>query len=93
MKAFNEETYLKDLDSLKSLKYINSANLNELCNECYSKLIAIIDENAPYKISSKEESKAKQKPWIAKGTIKSIKSKTIYYKKFVKTQSKFWYDR
>ena len=79
MKAFNEETYLKDLDSLKSLNY--------------SKLIAIIDENAPYKILSKKESKTKQKPWIAKGTIKSIKTKTIYYKKFVKTQSKFWYDR
>ena len=93
MKAFNEETYLKDLDSLKSLNYINSANLNELFNEFYSKLIAIIDENAPYKILSKKESKTKQKPWIAKGTIKSIKTKTIYYKKFVKTQSKFWYDR
>ena len=79
MKAFNEETYLKDLDSLKSLNYC--------------KLIAIIDENAPYKILSKKESKTKQKPWIAKGTIKSIKTKTIYYKKFVKTQSKFWYDR
>ena len=30
MKAFNEETYLKDLDSLKSLNYINFANANKL---------------------------------------------------------------
>ena len=32
MKAFNQETYLKDLDSLKSLNYINCANLNKLIN-------------------------------------------------------------
>ena len=66
MKAFKEETYLKDLDSLKSLNYINSANLSELCNEFYSKLIAIIDENAPHKISSKEESKTKQNHGLQK---------------------------
>ena len=30
MKAFNEETYLKGLDSLKSLNYINFANANKL---------------------------------------------------------------
>ena len=32
MKAFNQETYLKNLDSLKSLSYINCANVNKLIN-------------------------------------------------------------
>ena len=47
----------------------------------------------PYKTLSKQESKTKQKPWITKSIIKSIKTKNISYKKFVKTQSKFWFDR
>ena len=57
MKAFNEETYLNNLDSLKSLNYINFANVNKIYNEFHSKLIAVIDENAPYKTLSKQESK------------------------------------
>ena len=72
MKAFNEETYLEDLDSLKSLNYIDFANVNELYNEFHSKLIAVIDKNAPYKTLSKQESKTKQKPSITKSIIKSI---------------------
>ena len=57
MKAFKEETYLKNLDSLKSLNYKNFANVNKICNEFYSKLIAVIDKNGPYKTLSKQESK------------------------------------
>ena len=72
MKAFNEETYLEDLDSLKSLNYIDFANVNELYNEFHSKLIAVIDKNAPYKTLSKQESQTKQTPWITKSIIKSI---------------------
>ena len=49
MKAFNQETYFKDLDSLESLNYINFANVNELYNEFHSKLIAVTDKNTPYK--------------------------------------------
>ena len=93
MKAFNEETYLKDHDSLKSLKNIIFANVSELDNEFHSKMIAVIDTNAPYKTLSKQESKTKQKPWITESIINSIKTKDIYYKKFVKTRSQFWYDR
>ena len=43
MKAFNEETYLKDLHSLKSLKNIIFANVSKLDNEFHSKMIAVID--------------------------------------------------
>ena len=57
MKAFNEETYHKNLDSLKSLNYKNFANVNKICNEFHSKLIAVIDKNAPYKTLSIQESK------------------------------------
>ena len=45
------------------------------------------------KLYPNKNKKTKQKPWIRKSIIKSIKTKNIYYKKFLKTQSKFWYDR
>ena len=60
MKAFNQETYLKDLDSLKSLYYINFTNVNKLYNKFHHKLIAVIDKNDPYKTLSKQESKTKK---------------------------------
>ena len=41
MRGFNQETYLQDLDSLKSLNYINFAYVNKLYNEFCSKLIAV----------------------------------------------------
>ena len=67
MKAFNEETYHKNLDSLKSLNYKNFANVNKICNEFHSKLIAVIDKNAPYiKLCPNKNQKTKQKLWIRK---------------------------
>ena len=77
MKAFNEKTYLKDLDSLKWLNYINFASVNEIYKEFHSKLIAVRDKNASHKTLSKQESKTKQKSWIAKSIIKSSKTKNI----------------
>ena len=79
MKGFNQETYLKHLDSLKSVNYINFAYVNELYNEFHSKLMAVIGKSAPYKTLSKQESKNKQKPWITKIIIKSIKTRNVYY--------------
>ena len=55
MKIFNQETYLKDLDSLKSLHYINLVNVNELYNEYHNKLIEVIYKNTSYKTLSKQE--------------------------------------
>ena len=79
MKGFNQETYLKHLDSLKSVNYINFAYVNELYNEFHNKLMAVIGKSAPYKTLSKQESKNKQKPWITKIIIKSIKTRNVYY--------------
>ena len=59
MKAFNEKTYLKDLDSLKWLNFINSASVNKIYKEFHSKLIAVWDKNASHKTLSKQESQTK----------------------------------
>ena len=58
-----------------------------------NKLIEIIDSNAPYITLSKKQSKLRHKPWITLSILKSIKNKTLYYKKFMKTKNKFWFDR
>ena len=89
MKAFSQKTYLKDLDSLESLNYINFVNVNEPYNEVHDKLIAVIDKNASDKTLPKGKSKHKQKPLITKSDVNFIKTKSIYYKTFVKTQPKF----
>ena len=80
MKAFNEETYLKNLDSLKSLNYINFANANKLYNEFHSKLIAVIDENAPYKTLSKQESKLNKNCGLQKVSLSPSKQKRFIIK-------------
>ena len=61
MKAFNQETYINALHSLKSLNYINFPNVTKLYNESHIKLIAVIYKNALYKTLSKQESETKQK--------------------------------
>ena len=61
MKALTQKTYLKDLDLLESLYYINFANVNEPYNELHGELIAVIDKNTPDKILIKEEQKQNKK--------------------------------
>ena len=45
------------------------------------------------KLYPNKNKKTQQKPWIRKNIIKSINTKNFYYKKFLKTQLKLWYDR
>ena len=45
------------------------------------------------KLYPNKNKKTQQKPQIRKSIIKSIKTKNFYYKKFLKTQLKLWYDR
>ena len=62
-------------------------------NVFQNNLIEIIDSNALYITLSKKQSTLRHKPWITSSILKSIKNKTPYYKKFMKTKNKFWFDR
>ena len=42
---------------------------------------------------SKKETKLKQKPWISRAILTSIKIKHILYKKYLQKQDIFWYER
>ena len=55
------------------------------------KLISIIDKEAPYRTLSRKEQKLRLKPWITKSILNSINKKNGLYRKYIKTQSKFWY--
>lgn len=93
MKALTQKTYLKDLDLLESLYYINFANVNEPYNELHGELIAVIDKNTPDKTLIKGEQKQNKKTIDYQKFQKSIKTKSIYQKKIAKIQSKFLYGR
>ena len=58
-------------------------------NKFHEKYLQIIDKNIPYKILSKKETKLKQKPWISKATLTSIKIKHMLYKKYLQRQGVF----
>ena len=49
MKAFNEETFLENLNTLETLNFVNFPNVNELYNAFHNKLLAVIDKNALHK--------------------------------------------
>ena len=77
---------MKELGNLNFHLY---KDVNDMFNFFQNKLIDIIDSNAPYITLSKEQSKLRHKPWITSIILKSIKNKTLYYKKFMKTTINF----
>ena len=93
MKGFNQKTFIEDLNTFETLNFVNFPNVNELHNVFHSKLSAAIDKNVPYKALSKQQQQQKKlKPLSTKIIIKSIKTKNIYFEKFVKRHSEFWYS-
>ena len=93
MKNFDEEKYLQDLEELKHLDLMKYEYVNDMYNAFHDKYVQIIDNNAPYKTLSKKESKLRLKPWISRSILQSIKIKNNYYKKYIKKQESFWYER
>ena len=68
-------------------------DVNIMLDVFQNKLIEIIDSNDPYITLSKKQSKLRHKPWITSSILKSIKNKTPFYKKLMKTKNEFWFDR
>ena len=93
MKNFNQEKYLKDLKEIENLNLLKHKNADVMSNVCQDKLINIIDKHAPYRTLSRKEQKLRLKPWITKSILNSINKKNGLYRKYIKTQSKFWYCR
>ena len=61
-----------------------------IVNVYQDKLIDIIDKDAPYRTLSRKGQKLRLKPSITKSILNSINKKIGLYRKYIKTQSKFW---
>ena len=77
MQQFEKGKFLKDLEELKNLDLWQYKDCNVMYNKFHEKYLKITDENKPYKILSKKETKLKKKPWISKTILASVKIKSI----------------
>ena len=93
MKTFDKTKYLNDIKELDNLNIYQYKDVDKMYDVNQNKLIEVTDKNAPYITLSKKQSKLKLKPCITSSILKSIKIKKLYYKKFLKTKKKFWYNR
>ena len=93
MKNFNQEKYLEDLKEIENLNLLQYKNANVMFNVYQYKLINIIDKRAPSRVLSWKEQKLKLKPWITKSILNLSRKKNELYRKYIKTQSRFWYCR
>ena len=71
--------YKKDLEELKRLDIVKHKTVNEMLNSFHEKPLEIIDKNAPFRTLSKRERKLREKPWITKGILQSIRIKNNLY--------------
>ena len=91
MNSIEMENFLIDLqNSFLNWSCINST-VEEDFNRFNSTFELIIDEHAPKTTITRKQKKLRQKPWITKGLLKSIRHKNKLYKTFItnKTESSF----
>ena len=93
MKNFNKEQYLKYLENIKNLYVIQYKSTNDMYNVFHTAFLQVIDKKSPYKTLSKSERKVREKPWITKSILQSIKIKNKLYNKSIQKQDKFWSER
>ena len=88
---FSENDFLRDLQFI----YLDlQQGVNGLCSQFQEQMLRIFDIHAPMKTLSNREKRWKRKPWLTKGIQKAIRTKQMYYSKYIKSnKSKFWYHR
>ena len=59
----------------------------------YNKLSEVIDQHVPVKQLSKQNLKARSKPWITSGIRTYIQIKNGLFKKFLKTKSIYYHAK
>ena len=53
----------------------------------------IIDKIAPFRTLSKRDKKLREKSWITKGILQSIRIKNNLYNRYIRKHDQFWYHR
>ena len=92
MKNFKEEHFTNDLNTL-NVQSSEKVTTNEMFNSLHKNFLHTLNKHAPLKYLSKREKKIRQKPWLTKGILKSIKVKRKFLKHFKDTQNKDYYNK
>nr|XP_047126254.1 uncharacterized protein LOC124807829 [Hydra vulgaris] len=88
-KNFDEKKFLKNLKETDWLSINQQGNycVNNFTSKFLDTLRRLLDNHAPFKMSTKKANKSLSKPWITKGIITSIQIKNKLHKKFIKCKN------
>ena len=70
--------------------YLNVSDImsvDELFNQCISKIKIVINKHAPLKQMSRKEQKLRRKPWITTDIIRASKNKNILFKEMLRNKT------
>ena len=93
MKNFNRKKYLRKLEEINTMLLLQYKNVNEMFETFQNQFLSITDNNASIIILSRKKSILRQKPWLTKGILESIRIKKQLYKKYIKKKDTFWFER
>ena len=85
MKNNNPITFTDDLKGKFEATNYHNQNVNELNTNIINTFTTSLE--SPMEKVSKKEAKNRQKPWLTRGILNSIKSKTKWLKKFMKSKN------
>ena len=89
MKHFDQSKFAEDLYAkLQILEYDPPENINDYWNAFKQIFQKTIEHHAPKRILTKRETKLKQKPWITKEILKSIRHKNQLFKRIIRSKHK-----
>ena len=86
MKNFNKEKYLKELEEINTRLFFQCNNVNDTFETFQSAFLSIIDDNALIITLSQKESKLRQKAWLTKDILESIRTENQLYKNTLKSK-------
>ena len=78
--SFNEDLQIKLDDFMLKIPTATATNINSMFEDFYSLITTTIENHAPLKKLTRKQTRLRNKPWITKGLLKSIKRKQKMYK-------------
>ena len=90
---YNPITFQNELVKKFSAKYNTSLSTDELSTTIITTFQESLENNSPMKLISRRKGKLKQNPWITQGILKSIRTKTFWYKKFMRSKDANCYNQ
>ena len=89
---FDSKKLAREIDDFNlDDKIKNYSEISEKYDLFHKNIIEVINNNAPIREQTKREMKRKKKPWITKGILKSIKTKNILLKQFLRNKDRLIY--